>query len=121
MEGLHAFDDAEQRPGDPLASHQRLRIGVRFAAAIAVEDRIGGEEANETIQIAALRRANESARQLLLAPEARVEARPALADALAGASEDLAAVLLALAHDARDLIIRIVKGFMQHEDGALDR
>jgi hypothetical protein len=79
----------------------------------------GREHGDQTLDVALARRGEEAGGERAALLGVGVEARPLLADAPAGAAEDLAAVLLGPAQHLADLGEGVVERVAQHEHGAL--
>jgi hypothetical protein len=103
---------------DQQARHLRAAVDGTwgcgyFAAAIAAEDDVVGEQLLQSVEVALLDGGEEAVRELL-APLARgLEARPPLLNVAAGSADELAGVLLARADDLRDPVLGLVERLVQ--------
>ena len=96
------------------ASKARHAIGAdhgardrgRLAPAVAVEGGVGREQTDEAVELSSLAGGEELPRDLIPLLGRGLEASLARVDVALRPSEDLPAVLLALLHDLRDLLVR---------------
>jgi hypothetical protein len=107
--------------GDPLAPIDRAKAGWGLAAAVAVDDHIGGQQADQLLGVVGLDRLEEPPRQLLALAARGLKTRFLGLDLPAGPDRDLAAVVGALADHGRDLLIAVVEHLPQQEHRPLDR
>ena len=111
-------------PAISFATRSRPSIGCgqrrRLAAAVAVDDDVGGEQLLERREVAVLGRGEEALGELVAMLPRGLEARPALVDVPSRADDELAAVVLALVDDRGDLVVAVVEHLAQQEHGALD-
>ena len=77
------------------------------------------EQSLEASEIVVFGRREEPSRQLVALLARRMEAGSTLLDVAAGATGELANILLALADDRRDLRIAIVEDVVKQEHGSL--
>jgi len=112
---------AEQQPGHPFGPGHGLGQRPGLAAAVADHDHVGREDFHQAAQVAAGGRLEEPAGHLVALLAGGVEARLAVVDVVAGPGEDLTAVRLGLAGDARDFLVVVAEHLVQQEHGPLGR
>ncbi len=112
---------AGEEAADTVAADDRARPGRRLAAAVAVDDDIRGEHVDQRLDVAVLDGGEEALRESLSLLARRLEARLLLLDPAPCARRQLAAVVLALADDLRDLVVAVAEDVVEQEDGPLDR
>jgi hypothetical protein len=100
------------------APDERHRDGRRLAAAVAVDGGVRGQDLDERLRVALLPGGEEAAGDLVPLLAREIEAAPALLHVPVGASEDLAAVVGALADDAGHLIVGMVEDLAHLTAGA---
>src|SRR5271166_973773 len=111
----------EHEPGDPKRSVERPGRRQGLAASVAHHDHVRREQFEQGGQVAAARRLEEPAGYLLALFSGGLEARLAFVHVMAGPGEDLTAVRLGLADDARDLFVVVAEHLVQQEHGAFGR
>ena len=115
---LRAAEQPEQEPGDPLRPVHRLGQGPALAAAVADHDHVGGEQAEQAVEVTAADRVQEAAGHLVALLAGGLEPGLALVDVVPGAGEDLAAVRLGLAGDLGDLGVVVAEHLVEQEHRA---
>jgi hypothetical protein len=120
-EHLPAAEQAEHEPCHPLRPGKRLRQRLALAAAVADHDHVGREQLEQRGQVAARGGGEEPAGHLVALLAGCLEPGLALVDVLPGAGEDLTAVRLGLADDARYLRVFIAEHLVQEKHRTLVR
>jgi hypothetical protein len=102
---LRSTSKAAEQPDDPRSAEDGPRERGRLAAAVAVRDDVGREQAEQYFAVALRGRGEEPPGELLLPLARGIEPRLLRIDLRSGAHSDLAAVVLGLADDTRDLVV----------------
>ena len=118
---LRAAEQPEHEPGDPFRAVQRLAQGLTLAAAVADRDRVGGEQVQQRVEVAAACGLEEAAGHLVALLAGGVEPGLACVYVMPGPGEDLTAVRLGLAGDLGDLGVVIAEDLVEQEHGAFGR
>jgi hypothetical protein len=120
-DGAAAPGQAEEEPRDPLGAVDGDGHGRGLAAAVAVDDGVGGQQADQALGVALVDGGEEPAGELLALAPGGLEPRPAGLDVAAGSGRDLAAVVLGPADEAADLGVAVAKHLVEQEHRPLDR
>ncbi len=113
-------EQAAEQPQHRLPPDEWLTERLRLAAAVAVEDHVRGEQAEQRVQVAAFSGGEEPAGEFLAFRAAgrlgrTVGPRVGGGDVLAGPGEDLPAVHLALARGPGDGRVVVSEHLAEHE------
>jgi hypothetical protein len=106
---------------DLALPEDRLRPGRGFAAAVAVDGSVRGEQREQTIDVAVVDGFVEASGEHVALLARGLESWPALVDLAPCPGGELAAVLLALADDGGDLSVVVVEDVVEQEDRPLHR
>ena len=117
----HLAAEAEQKSGDVVAAVDRPAPGRAFAAAVAVDDDVVGQQPDEAVGVAVLDCVEEAVGEALPLLARGLEPRPPIVHVVPRAHRELPGVVLALAHDVGDLVVSVAEDVVEQEDRPLDR
>jgi hypothetical protein len=120
-DGAAAAGQAEQQPGDPLGPVHRGGQGRGLATAVAVQDGVGGQQADQAVGVALVDGGEEAAGELVALAPGGLEPGPAGLDVAPGPDRDLPAGLLRPAHQPGHLGVAVAEHLTQQEHRPLHR